>query len=237
MNRFAKKLFLVYCLFLLTTLTDNPGFATNFSPIENGPTHEFVQAENSEELLQPALPVKEHPDETKTDALESASKGQPETRAEPETVYSGVTPASIELPAIGEEAEVIEVGLTEEGAMEAPSNIYQIGWFAPGTKPGEQGNAVMAGHVDGETSPGTFYNLKELEPGDEIRITGTNGKELTFIVTDKESYVPDKAPLEKIFGASSKAQLNLITCTGVFNSRTGNYEERLVIYTELSSDP
>ncbi|OHX51378.1 hypothetical protein BB776_03190 [Planococcus salinarum] len=91
----------------------------------------------------------------------------------------------------------------------------------------------MAGHVDGLSQPGIFYDLNKLEPGDEIHITGTDGTELLFVVRAKKSYPPEDAPIQEIFGHSSASQLNLITCTGVFDESTGDYEERLVIYTDL----
>ncbi|AQQ55626.1 class F sortase [Planococcus lenghuensis] len=223
MNGLAKKLFLIYSLFLLTTISDNP----NLTPAHFSAENEAV-VELNEPQANTVLPEAQQPAETRVEV-----PGVTANTPEPAVEVAGITPVAIELPAIGEKAEVIEVGQTEEGAMEAPSNIYQIGWYAPGTKPGSSGNAVMAGHVDGLTSPGTFYNLKKLEPGDEIHITGTSGMKLTFVVTDKKSYVPEEAPLEEIFGPSSESRLNLITCTGVFNDDTGLYEERLVVYTEL----
>lgn len=234
MNGFVKKSFLVYFLFLLTTLNDNSSLATGLHSTEAERDFEPVQTAVTEEhVQQPTLPAAEELDETKIDVPKTAAKASPAVPAEPEPELIGIEPAVIEIPAIGERAEVIEVGLTEDGAMEAPASIYQIGWYAPGPKPGSTGNAVMAGHVDGMTSPGTFYNLKELEPGDKIHITGTEGEQLTFVVKEKKSYVPEEAPLEKIFGTSSGAHLNLITCTGTFNDETGDYEERLVVYTDL----
>ncbi|QHJ71327.1 class F sortase [Planococcus halotolerans] len=232
MNGFAKKFFLIYFLFLLTTLSDTPRHSTEL--ISTEAEQDFVPAQTEvtqEDVQQPTLPVAEKLDETKVDVPKTTAEALASAPSEPD--LSGITPAVIEIPAIGERAEVIEVGLTEDGAMEAPASIYEIGWYALGTKPGSRGNAVMAGHVDGLTSPGTFYNLKKLEPGDKIHITGTEGEKLTFVVTEKKAYVPEEAPLEKIFGPSSGSHLNLITCTGTFNDETDDYEERLVVYTDL----
>ncbi|WP_372869056.1 class F sortase [Planomicrobium okeanokoites] len=227
MSQSMKKLFLIYFLFLLTTLDYSPKFAPQPPSADAAPSGKETAGES---VQQPTLPVVDQLNKTKTDPPATAEKA---TGPESEPKLSGIEPAVIDIPAIGEQAEIINVGLTEDGAMEAPTSIYEIGWYAPGTKPGSAGNAVMAGHVDGLNSPGTFFNLKKLEKGDEIHITGTEGEQLTFVVTDKKSYTPEDAPLEKIFGASSGANLNLITCTGTFNADTGDYEERLVVYTEL----
>jgi sortase (surface protein transpeptidase) len=52
-------------------------------------------------------------------------------------------------------------------------------------------------------------------------------------VNEKGSYLFDGAPIRKIFGSTNKKQLNLITCTGLYNRETNNHKERLVIYSEL----
>lgn len=235
MHGMMKKGFLIYFLFLLTTIGDNPSFATEPLSAESEAGIAYNRtAVTAETVRQPTLPeAEERVQETRADVSNEPATEPSALPAEPAEELTGVIPALIEIPAIGESAEVIEVGLTSDGAMEAPANIYQIGWYAPGTMPGNPGNAVMAGHVDGMTSPGTFYNLKKLKPGDEIHITGTEGQKLTFIVTETASYVPEEAPFEKIFGDSPEAHLNLITCTGTFNEKTGDYEERLVVYTDL----
>ncbi|QHJ71342.1 class F sortase [Planococcus halotolerans] len=229
MNSFIKKAGLVYILFLFTTLSGNPIQATDatqvapeieFEKMEQRFPQEVVWQEDTleEEILR------------KVASFSSSSKAENESTAEKKI---GVVPALIEIPAIKAQAKVIPVGQTADGNMEAPKSIYEIGWYEPGTKPGGSGNAVLAGHVDGLSQPGTFYNLKKLEPGDEIHITGTEGKKLTFKVKGKASYSPEDAPIQEIFGNSSESHLNLITCTGVFDDQTGHYEERLVVFTEL----
>ena len=117
--------------------------------------------------------------------------------------------------------------------MELPENGKDVAWFEPGFQPGEKGNAVLAGHVDDEKKPAVFFELKELEPGDEIHLQDEKGESLTFVVREKVAYKKDDAPLRTIFGPSQKRMLNLITCTGYFDHDIHNYVERLVVYTEL----
>ncbi|MBW3112081.1 class F sortase [Bacillus sp. MCCB 382] len=78
-----------------------------------------------------------------------------------------------------------------------------------------------------------FFELKKLEPGDQVVLQDEQGKTFTFEVREKVAYEKDDAPLRKIFGPSDKRMLNLITCTGYFDHDIHNYVERLVIYTEL----
>lgn len=144
-----------------------------------------------------------------------------------------IIPAQIIIPVINVKAQIEEVGLLENGQMGVPEDFDQVGWFKEGVMPGEQGNAVLAGHVDSKTGPAIFYHLEKLTKGDEINVTDKNGKSLTFVVYDKKSYATDSAPVDKVFGFSYRSQLNLITCTGTFNREKGTHEERLVVYTVL----
>ncbi|WP_237665495.1 class F sortase [Sutcliffiella horikoshii] len=154
--------------------------------------------------------------------------------AEPEkSPVTDITPTRLTIPAISVDAEVKPYGLNEDtGAMAVPEDGETVAWFEPGTKPGARGNAVLAAHVDDYTGPAIFFDLKELEVGDEIHVE--DGEEtLTFVVTRKEAYPYDAAPIRSIFGPTSNRQLNLITCTGLYDRKTNNHQERLVIYSEL----
>lgn len=160
----------------------------------------------------------------------------PENKSDAEQVKSivtAITPTRLTIPAISVDAEVKPYGLDEDtGAMAVPEDGETVAWFEPGTKPGARGNAVLAAHVDDYTGPAIFFDLKELEVGDEIHVE--DGEEtLTFVVTRKEAYPYDAAPIRSIFGPTSNRQLNLITCTGLYDRKTNNHQERLVIYSEL----
>lgn len=143
------------------------------------------------------------------------------------------TPAALNIPAIGVSTKIELLGLDGENRMKSPADINKAGWYAYGFKPGEKGNAVIAGHVDSETAPALFYRLSELKKGDEVIVTDVKNRKYKFKVYKKEIYDYDNVPLELIFGAASKPYLNLITCTGIFESGTKNYLKRLVVYTGM----
>ncbi|MFC7320231.1 class F sortase [Halobacillus campisalis] len=146
----------------------------------------------------------------------------------------GVVPASLEIPSINVSASITPEGLTNSGGMEVPDNDVDVGWFEPGTKPGNKGNAVLAGHVDSYQGPAVFFELDELKAGDEVILTGTDGSVLTFTVREVIAYPRNEAPIETIFGSSDSRSLNLITCTGLFDSEAQTHQDRLVVYTELT---
>ncbi|PRO66076.1 class F sortase [Alkalicoccus urumqiensis] len=149
---------------------------------------------------------------------------------------TGIEPHRIEIPAIGVDAEIEDVGLLPGGQMDEPSTMDGVAWYEGGYQPGEQGSSVMAGHIDSRTGPAVFFDLEDLEEGDEIIVTDESGEARVFVVQTSEAYDREDAPLQKIFGYSYRSQLNLITCTGEFNSEAGTHDQRLVVYTVLKED-
>lgn len=145
----------------------------------------------------------------------------------------GITPARLQIPAINVDARVAPSGLLENGDMDVPNDVVSTGWFENGYMPGEPGNSVIAGHVDGQNGPAVFYDIGQLKKGDEVVVTSEDGEKLTFIVERLEVYPFDDSPLREIFGFSNGSHLNLITCTGEYNRNGDYYEDRLVVFTTL----
>lgn len=142
-------------------------------------------------------------------------------------------PQNLSIPKIGVDALIESVGEDAQGKMDVPKDVFNAGWYNLGFKPGEKGNAVLAGHLDTSSgAPAVFYNIGSLKPGDQVIVTDKKGKQITFEVTDVKTFAFDKVPLNEIFGPSDKPKLNLITCVGVWDIGTRNYSERLVVYTE-----
>jgi sortase (surface protein transpeptidase) len=153
--------------------------------------------------------------------------------------YTGVSanvglPATLEIPAIGVSAPVEQVGLDAQGNMDVPKDPFDTAWYAPGTRPGLVGNAVIAGHVDYHgIGPVVFWRLRELTAGTDIYVTDDAGTRRHFVVQSVEIYNTDAAPRERIFGASTTANLNLVSCTGDFDPGSASYDKRIVVYTTL----
>ncbi|WP_167356031.1 class F sortase [Halobacillus aidingensis] len=152
------------------------------------------------------------------------------------TEETAITPNTVTIPAIDVKADIENVGRYANGQMGEPESVDGVGWYKDGYQPGAKGSAVLAGHVDSLTGPAVFYNLEDLQEGDEIIVTDEEGTEQTFIVQKSEAYDRKNAPLNKIFGFSYRRQLNLITCTGEFNKEAGTHDERLVVYAVHEDD-
>lgn len=70
-------------------------------------------------------------------------------------------PLRLSLPRLRIDADVEQVGLAPDGAMDVPERFDTVGWYRLGARPGELGNAVLAGHLDAKTAPAIFWRLKE----------------------------------------------------------------------------
>lgn len=146
-----------------------------------------------------------------------------------------IQPSRIKIPAINVDTKIENVGLLDNGQMGVPESFETVGWYDRGPMPGERGNAVIAGHVDSKKGPAVFFYLKKLKAGDEVIVSDEKGKTLTFIVKDIKNYPTELSPVNEIFDYSFQRRLNLITCTGIYDPKTGNHSERLVVYTTIKS--
>ena len=74
-----------------------------------------------------------------------------------------------------------------DGSRFAPpplSEAETVGWYAGGAAPGEEGAAVLVGHVDTESERAVFYELSTVEPGTTVEVTRTDGTVAAFTVED-----------------------------------------------------
>ena len=131
------------------------------------------------------------------------------------------------------DAAIERVGIGPDGNMGVPKDYWNTAWFEPGVRPGQTGNAVIAGHYDSAVlnSLVVFGYLTELIVGDEVLVETADGLTLRFVVRDTAWYTPHNAPVEKVFGPASTPNLNLVTCGGAFNPATRQYDQRFVVYT------
>ncbi len=148
---------------------------------------------------------------------------------------SGKLPKLLEIPKIAVSAKVQYVGLNSKNEMDVPSNNTDVAWFALGAAPGDIGSAVIAGHLDKSSwKPAVFWNLGKLIAGDEVYVVDNDNNKKRFQVMSVQTYETDAAPMEKIFGASDGAYLNLVTCGGAWDKTKHNYIQRVVVFTKHS---
>lgn len=153
----------------------------------------------------------------------------------PYAAATSSAPARLIIPVLNINANVQQVGIKVDGSMGTPNNFTDVAWYKLGSQPGQLGSAVIDGHVDnGLSLAGVFKHLSDIKIGDDVYVQEKDGSKLHFVVIDIESYPYQNAPAGKVFNRSDKARLNLITCEGTWVPSQKTYEQRLVVFTELS---
>jgi hypothetical protein len=152
----------------------------------------------------------------------------------PRGAQRAARPVRLEIPAIGVDAKIIRLGLNADRSLEVPTNFFEAGWWSGGPRPGEAGAAVIAGHVDSQTGPAAFYRLRDLRPHDTIFVERRDGTRARFTVLGSEHYPKTHFPTARVYGATARPTLRLITCSGTFDRSTGHYLDNTVVYANAA---
>jgi len=162
-------------------------------------------------------------------------------------------PLQLRIPSLNLAAPIVGVGITSQGAMDAPMGPpsdavwQQAFWYRGSGIPGNPGTATIAGHVRGGRGASAFAHLEDLRPGDLIIVRDARtGLDARFIVSATKVYSlergTDPAVLERIYGAGpvsgggpratsdGLSHLTLITCAGDYVG--SSYDQRLAVYAE-----
>ncbi|MFF2483320.1 class F sortase [Paenibacillus sp. NPDC058071] len=216
MTKYFKTLSLLL-LILLTACTSGQASKPNvlhtpeaqISPLPNIPTQIPAQSQSTNKTAVPFAPKNHY------------------------ILPGKIIPNTLWIPSVSIKAPIEPVKLLENGQMGVPESSEVAGLFIEGVLPGEEGNALIAGHVDNYTGPAIFYPLKRLKPGHPIILSDENGKYLVYMVDAVESYLTAEAPLDRIFGDTDKERLNIITCAGKYDRKKKEHEKRLVVYAHM----
>jgi LPXTG-site transpeptidase (sortase) family protein len=141
----------------------------------------------------------------------------------------------ITIPDIRVDAPVIPVGLDADGWVGAPppENPNLAGWYTGAVSPGENGTAVIDGHVDNQQGPAVFYGLGSLKPGDTIEVQRRDHRTAVFEIYGIQVFAKDDFPGDKVYNSTGRPELRVITCGGGF-SRQHGYDGNVVVFARLS---
>jgi sortase (surface protein transpeptidase) len=146
-------------------------------------------------------------------------------------------PLRIEIPVLGVSAPVMRLGLNGDGTVQVPplADHNLAGWYDGSITPGQRGSSIILGHVDSNTGISVFFYIKNLRPGNEIKIARADGSTATFAVDGVQKIVKSAFPTHAIYGNVSYPSLRLITCGGPFDAATGQYLDNIAVYSHLVS--
>lgn len=141
----------------------------------------------------------------------------------------------IKIPKLGVSARVLQLGIKNSGELAAPTNVFDTGWYTGSAKPGQAGATLIDGHVSSWTTHGVFYGIKNLSAGDAIQIVKGDNSVLTYRVVKTQVYDADKVDMQAAVTpvTQNKSGLNLITCGGHVKKGTNDFDQRLIVFSEL----
>ena len=137
---------------------------------------------------------------------------------------------TLQIPAAGVNAVIVSAALQADG-WDVRVLGDRIGHLAYTSWLGDNGNIVLAGHVEmANGSPGVFAGINRMKQGDLVTILEA-GEEYVYAVTSVGEV--DAQDMSVIY-ANGKDQITLITCTD-YNFIAGDYGERIVVVAERVS--
>jgi sortase (surface protein transpeptidase) len=144
-------------------------------------------------------------------------------------------PKYLKISQLGIEARVIGVGVTKEGALDAPKTAWEAGWYKDSATPGSPGAILIDGHVnDNRHTLGVFGRLKDIVDGDEIIIERGDGQQFRYKVVKKEQIPAGSVDMNRMLRpvTPGKPGINLITCGGSYDTRKGSFSDRILVFAE-----
>ena len=182
----------------------------------------FLQVENGE------VTFRERPS-----LFSRVTPGQPVCTIHDQPPLELAPPQRIVIEKATVDAEVVVLGVDQQGVMQIPENGEVVGWYDTSAHPGYPGNSVFAGHVDWEKKIAVLWDLREVEEGDEIKVLTTRGDWKTYVV-EHNWLVPFDAPAGDVVGPTYSNWMTIITCDGEFDQETHNYLNRRVVRAVLA---
>lgn len=146
-------------------------------------------------------------------------------------------PRYLTIPSLGVHARILSVGITAQGALQTPSNVYDTAWYNESAQPGQPGAMLIDGHVSSWTTHGVFYGLKGLKPGDRVQVERGDGTTFTYKVVKSQVYDAGNVDMAAALTPVTPGVpgLNLITCDGQVKAGTSEFNQRIVVFTEQVS--
>ena len=139
-------------------------------------------------------------------------------------------PVIVTIPSLGVTAPVGAASVEPlSGQLALPPDAASVVWYRHGPSPGQEGSAVLAGHVDWNGRRGAFFALDTLPPGAEISIGYDDDTTRRFVVQVRRSYPKPELPVQELFAPTGEPKLTLVTCGGSFDRVTRHYRDNVVV--------
>ncbi|MBR7826894.1 class F sortase [Actinospica sp. MGRD01-02] len=151
----------------------------------------------------------------------------------------GSQPVRIDIPDVDIHAVLVKVGLQADGSVGAPplDQAQKAAWYDGSPSPGQAGPSIIDAHVDSRETKGfrgAFYNLGQVQPGEQIHVTRSDHVVATFTVDSVQQAPKSAFPTSRVYGSVPYAALRLITCGGDFDYARGTYKDNTIVYAHMT---
>lgn len=148
---------------------------------------------------------------------------------------AGIVPIAIVSDPLAIDSEVYAADVIDS-VMQDPTGPFVVAWYESLGKLGQNGNVVVAGHVDYYTvGEAVFWRIKEpgASVGDLVTLVGEDGSQHVYQVQRSRTYaiadLTGDVIQRQITGATRTPTLTLITCGGDFDAVSGEYLSRIAV--------
>ena len=139
----------------------------------------------------------------------------------------------LQIPTIGVNAPIINIGVTKDGSLDAPKTLYQVGVYTGGPWPGMAGTSILDGHSGSPTQHGVLEHISRLKVGDQVSVVAISGKQTHFTVTSSQAYPAIASTANVLFAKTVSPTLNMISCYGNWNDKTQEFDQRWIVKANL----
>ncbi|MEV0324419.1 class F sortase [Streptomyces sp. NPDC050658] len=143
-------------------------------------------------------------------------------------------PTGLRIPTAGVDAtSMLDLGVGADGALDVPpaDKADEPGWWTGGVTPGEKGAAVLVAHYDTAKGPALMKDVAKVRMGDTIEVPRADGSTATFEVREIQQVSKEDFPTHKVYGATDRPELRLLTCGGPI--RDGHRTDNIILYADL----
>lgn len=162
-----------------------------------------------------------------TAADSAPSEAEVPDEAKKQYTVAADLPRTISIDSLGVHARVLRMSVTNDGAIQAPTGIWDAGWYDGSAKPG-QGNTFIDGHISGPTMPAVFAKLKDIKNGATITIERGDGAKLTYAVASVSTQKLTDIDMKALLAGPGGDTLTVMTCGGSYQDNY-SYDSRVIV--------
>ncbi|MEU5774306.1 class F sortase [Streptomyces venezuelae] len=143
-------------------------------------------------------------------------------------------PTGLRIPAAGVDAKsMLDLGVGADQELDVPpvDKADEPGWWTGGVTPGEKGPAVIVAHYDTANGPALLKNVAKVHVGDTVEVPRADGSTATFKVREIQQVDKKDFPTNKVYGATDRPELRLLTCGGPIVG--GHRSDNIILYADL----